>query len=71
MIEAYVVLRDGHDATLALESDIQQWVKRNFAAHAYPRQVHFTPAMPKTPSGKIQRFVLKQQRLDQLATGTP
>jgi acetyl-CoA synthetase len=67
VIEAFVVLRDGNAAGEALEQDLQQWVKRNFAAHAYPRRVHFTQAMPKTPSGKIQRFVLKQQRLDELA----
>ncbi|MBV1686742.1 AMP-binding protein [Novosphingobium sp. G106] len=67
VIEAYAVLREGHAADAELERDIQQWVKRNYAAHAYPRRVHFTPAMPKTPSGKIQRFVLKQQRLEELA----
>ena len=67
VIEAFVVLRDGHGADEALELDIQQWVKHNFAAHAYPRRVHFALGLPKTPSGKIQRFVLKQQRLDELA----
>lgn len=67
VIEAYVVLRDGHDAGPALAQDIQQWVKRNYAAHAYPREVHFTDAMPKTPSGKIQRFVLKSRRLEELS----
>jgi acetyl-CoA synthetase len=67
VIEAFVVARDGHAAGPELEGDIQQWVKRNFAAHAYPRRVHFTATMPKTPSGKIQRFVLKQRRLDELA----
>lgn len=60
VIEAYVVLRDEHVAGPDLEVEIQMWVKRNFAAHAYPRRVHFTTIMPKTPSGKIQRFVLKQ-----------
>jgi len=67
VIEAYVVLRDGYQAGPDLEQDIQQWVKRNYAAHAYPRSVHFIEALPKTPSGKIQRFVLKQQRLDEIA----
>jgi acetyl-CoA synthetase len=62
VIEAYVVLRDGHSPSAELERDIQQWVKTRYAAHAYPRAVHFAEALPKTPSGKIQRFVLKQQR---------
>ena len=69
VLEAYVVLREGHAASPALEREIQQWVKTRFAAHAYPRAVHFIGAMPKTPSGKIQRFVLKQRRRAELAGG--
>jgi acyl-coenzyme A synthetase/AMP-(fatty) acid ligase len=43
----------------------------NFAAAPtiYPRAVHFTDQLPKTPSGKVQRFVLKQQRLLELLSG--
>jgi len=68
VIEAFVVLRSGHAASPALEREIQQWVKTRFAAHAYPRAVHFADCLPKTPSGKIQRFVLKQQRRHELET---
>jgi acetyl-CoA synthetase len=64
VIEAFVVLREGHAGSDELARELQQWVKTNFAAHAYPRAVHFAAALPKTPSGKIQRFVLKQQRLE-------
>jgi acetyl-CoA synthetase len=67
VIEAYVVLREGHAGSAELERDIKNWVKTRFAAHAYPRAVHFIEAMPKTPSGKIQRFVLKQRRKAELA----
>jgi len=67
VIEAYVVLRDGIAATDDLARDIQLWVKTRYAAHAYPRVVHFAEALPKTPSGKIQRFMLKQQRCAALA----
>lgn len=70
VIEAYVVLRAGHQASDALAKDIQHWVKTKFAAHAYPRVVHFVESLPKTPSGKIQRFVLKQQRRQQLEAGS-
>jgi acetyl-CoA synthetase len=66
VIEAFVVVRGGHEATPELARDIQQWVKTNFAAHAYPRAIHFATALPKTPSGKVQRFLLKQQRLREL-----
>ncbi len=66
VIEAYVVLREGHAPSAELAHDIQQWVKGRYAAHAYPRKVHFAQALPKTPSGKIQRFALKQKRLAEL-----
>lgn len=66
VLEAYVVLAEGHKASPELEREVQQWVKTRFAAHAYPRSVHFIADMPKTPSGKIQRFVLKQRRRQEL-----
>ncbi|MBD0862939.1 AMP-binding protein [Gordonia sp. zg691] len=61
VIEAFVVLADGVDGTEALETELQQLVKTQFAAHAYPRTVHFVDALPKTPSGKIQRFLLRKR----------
>jgi acetyl-CoA synthetase len=67
VIEAYVVLNGGHKPSPELEREIQQWVKKKFAAHAYPRAIHFAASLPKTPSGKIQRFMLKEQRLNAMA----
>jgi acetyl-CoA synthetase len=61
VLEAFVVLADGVIGDDALEAELQQLVKTGFAAHAYPRSVHFVDALPKTPSGKIQRFVLRQR----------
>jgi acetyl-CoA synthetase len=66
VIEAYVVLREGHAPSQEMAIEIQQWVKARYAAHAYPRVVHFVADLPKTPSGKIQRFVLKQRRRKEL-----
>lgn len=60
VLEAFVVLADGVTGTDELERELQQLVKTGFAAHAYPRTVHFVDALPKTPSGKIQRFLLRQ-----------
>ncbi|MDT7661776.1 MAG: acetyl-CoA synthetase, partial [Pseudonocardiales bacterium] len=40
-----------------------------FAAHAYPRAVHVVDALPKTPSGKIQRYMLRAQRHAEIAHG--
>jgi acetyl-CoA synthetase len=61
VLEAYVVLSDTAQPSAELEADLQQLVKKKFAAHAYPRRVHFVDALPKTPSGKVQRFVLRQR----------
>jgi acetyl-CoA synthetase len=49
-----------------LACELQQLVKTKFAAHAYPRTVHFLTQLPKTPSGKIQRYVLRQRRQQEL-----
>ena len=70
VLEAYVVLQSGASGSPELAADIQAFVKNNYAAHAYPRTVHFVSQLPKTPSGKIQRFVLRQQRRDELSAPT-
>src|SRR5436305_1893265 len=62
VIEAYVVLRGGSEATPALATELQQLVKTRYAAHAYPRTIHFIDALPKTPSGKTQRYLLRRRR---------
>ncbi|WP_431956552.1 AMP-binding protein [Nocardia lijiangensis] len=61
VLEAFVVLRNGSAGSEELAAELQQLVKEKFAAHAYPRRVHFVTSLPKTPSGKVQRFVLRQQ----------
>lgn len=62
VIQAYVVLRPGVVGNDDLARELQDLVKRQLAAHAYPRTVYFVDSLPKTPSGKIQRFVLRDQR---------
>ena len=61
VLVAYVVVNDAAPAPEVLERELQQLVKERFAAHAYPRQVHVVEQLPKTPSGKVQRFVLRKQ----------
>jgi acetyl-CoA synthetase len=39
--------------------EIQQMVRRRLSKHAYPREIDFIAALPKTPSGKFQRFILR------------
>ncbi len=65
VLEAYVILRDGVEGDAEKESELQKWVKSEFAAHAFPRKVHFVRELPKTPSGKIQRFLLRKERAGQ------
>jgi acetyl-CoA synthetase len=67
VLEAFVVLRSSATPSPEMAKELQQWVKTRYAAHAFPRSIHFADALPKTPSGKIQRYVLRQQRRDQLA----
>ena len=61
VIEAHVVPRDSTAGTPELAAELQQFVKTRYAAHAYPRTVHFRDALPKTPSGKIQRYLLRDR----------
>jgi acetyl-CoA synthetase len=61
VVEAVVVLREGCTACAELTADLQEWIKGRYAAHAYPRRVHYVDLLPKTPSGKIQRSVLRAQ----------
>jgi acetyl-CoA synthetase len=68
VIEAFVIRKaDTTAADEDLVRELQQWVKTKYAAHAYPRRVHFVDTLPKTPSGKIQRAQLRQQRRAELA----
>jgi len=53
------VLRDGHAASDALARELQDHVKAQTAPYKYPRVVEFAADLPKTPSGKIRRNVLR------------
>jgi acetyl-CoA synthetase len=61
VLEAVVVLRAERSPSETLSCELQDWVKKRYAAHAYPRRVHYVECLPKTPSGKVQRFVLRQR----------
>jgi acetyl-CoA synthetase len=67
VMEAFVVLKDAEKAGRTLEEELKQWVKKRYAAHAFPRVIHVVPQLPKTPSGKIQRNLLRHQRRVELA----
>ena len=65
VLEAYVVLKEGVTGNENLVSELQNHVKTQYAAHAFPRRIHFVEDLPKTPSGKIQRHILRKQRATQ------
>ena len=60
IVKAFVVLAEGVAGTPALAEELAGHVKRRLSAHAYPRAIEFLDELPKTPSGKIQRFVLRK-----------
>lgn len=63
LVKAFVVLRPGYEPSPQLAEELQQLVKQRLAAHAYPREIEFVEQLPKTPSGKLQRFILRQQEV--------
>lgn len=56
--KAFVVLKDGQTAT---PDDLKAFVKERLAPYKYPRLVEFVPELPKTATGKIQRFRLRER----------
>jgi len=58
--EAYVVLREGIPGSHALADELMLHCKSHLAPYKFPRQIHFVPELPKTATGKIQRFRLRQ-----------
>ena len=57
---AYVVCAEGATAAAALADELKAFVKDSLAPYKYPRWVEFIPELPKTSTGKIQRFKLRQ-----------
>ena len=58
--KAFVVLKDTLLASSTLADELKAFVKARLAPHKYPRQLDFVPELPKTATGKIQRFRLRE-----------
>ena len=58
---AYVVLKDGFEPTMLLAEELKIYVKTRLLPHKYPRWIDFVAELPKTATGKIQRFKLRGQ----------
>ncbi|MCA1719018.1 MAG: benzoate-CoA ligase family protein [Actinobacteria bacterium] len=59
-VKAYVVLREGHEGSDELVEELQEWSKNNLRRYQYPHVVEFIDELPKTATGKIQRFKLRE-----------
>ena len=59
IVKAFVVLRPGHAAGDALGRELQDFVKAQIAPYKYPRAIEFRASLPRTETGKLQRFRLR------------
>jgi 2-aminobenzoate-CoA ligase len=60
IVKAYVVLRPGHTGDAASTRTLQDYVKANIAPYKYPRAVEYVTSLPRTQTGKLQRFELRR-----------
>jgi 2-aminobenzoate-CoA ligase len=71
IVKAYVVLRPGHDGTPAMVKALQDYVKAQIAPYKYPRAIAFVPSLPRTNTGKLQRFALRQMAETEAKSHSP
>jgi 2-aminobenzoate-CoA ligase len=63
LVKAFVVLREGVAGTEELVAELQDRAKQRIAPYKYPRAIEFVPSLPRTTTGKVQRYVLREQAL--------
>jgi 2-aminobenzoate-CoA ligase len=61
IVKAYVVLKPGHEPGEAMTRTLQDFVKQTIAPYKYPRAIEFRASLPRTETGKLQRFKLRQE----------
>ena len=64
IVKAYVVLRAGHSGDSALTKTLQEHVKATIAPYKYPRTIEYVTQLPRTQTGKLQRFELRRMAAD-------
>jgi 2-aminobenzoate-CoA ligase len=64
IVKAYVVLRPGHTGDAAATKLLQDHVKATIAPYKYPRTIEYVTALPRTQTGKLQRFELRRMASD-------
>ncbi|MBP2365619.1 AMP-binding protein [Pseudonocardia parietis] len=70
-VAAYVVLRTGVEPGPGTVRELQEFAKRTAAPYKCPRQVEFVDALPRTPSGKIERYVLRRWAAERAGAQAP
>ena len=63
VVKAFIVVAAGVEPSDAVADEIKTFVRGRLGAHAYPRRIEFTDALPKTLTGKIRRIELRQREL--------
>ena len=61
LVKAFVVLRSGFDGSEEMTQTLQDFVKQTIAPYKYPRSIEYRESLPKTETGKIQRFRLREE----------
>jgi 2-aminobenzoate-CoA ligase len=65
IVKAYVVLRPGHNGDATMTRTLQDFVKATVAPYKYPRAIEYVGELPKTQTGKLQRFELRRDAAEQ------
>jgi 2-aminobenzoate-CoA ligase len=60
IVKAFVVLKNDFSATDDMKKTLQEHVKQSIAPYKYPRAIEFRDSLPRTETGKLQRFRLRQ-----------
>jgi 2-aminobenzoate-CoA ligase len=71
VVKAFVVLRPGHAADATTARALQDFVKASIAPYKYPRAIEFRGELPRTATGKLQRFRLKPDGAGAASDNTP
>ncbi len=65
VVKAYVVLAAGQEGSEELVKELQAFVKERIAPYKYPRAIEFLDALPRTTTGKVQRFRLRDRAVEE------
>src|SRR5215471_12012784 len=71
LVTAFIVARDGATVGDALAAELQDFVKQKIAPYKYPRAIEFVPSLPRSATGKVQHFVLREQAAKSIADRQP